>query len=108
MFTVVRNLAVDHHRARAVRPQETPPVDDVGLTVNDAIEPMLTTQVVLDALNQLKPAQRDAITLMHYRAYSIAQAAETLGVRPGTVKSRSHYAMRALRTILQSRGVLHP
>lgn len=108
LFTVVRNLAIDHHRARGIRPPETQPLDDLELSVDDAIDRILTTQIVLDALSQLAPTHREVLTLTYYRGYSVAQAAESLGIPPGTVKSRSYYALRALRDILQARGVVQP
>ncbi|MFD9077386.1 sigma-70 family RNA polymerase sigma factor [Streptomyces erythrochromogenes] len=108
LFTVVRNLAIDHHRARAVRPPESPPADDVNLPVDDAIDAILTTQVVLDALGRLTPPHREVIALVYYRGYSVAQAAQALGVPPGTVKSRSYYALRALRDTLRAKGITHP
>jgi RNA polymerase sigma-70 factor (ECF subfamily) len=36
----------------------------------------------------------------------VADAAERIGVPPGTVKSRTHYALRALRLVLQEMGVI--
>ena len=45
------------------------------------------------------------IRLMYYLEYSVAQAAEHLGIPQGTVKSRAFYAMRALRRALEARGV---
>jgi RNA polymerase sigma-70 factor (ECF subfamily) len=35
----------------------------------------------------------------------VADAADRLGIPPGTVKSRTHYALRALRLALEERGV---
>ena len=40
-----------------------------------------------------------------YRGRSVAEAAALLGVPPGTVKSRTHYALRSLRMILAEMGV---
>ncbi|MCX4993606.1 sigma-70 family RNA polymerase sigma factor [Streptomyces sp. NBC_00568] len=108
MFTVVRNLAVDHHRARSIRPRETQTTDDLDLPIDDAIDQILTSQVVLDALHQLTPQQREIITLAYYRGYTTAQSAEHLDIPPGTVKSRTYYALRALKTALHARGILHP
>lgn len=54
------------------------------------------------------PPHRDVIALVYYRGYSVAQAAQALGVPPGTVKSRSYYALRALRDTLRAKGITHP
>jgi RNA polymerase sigma-70 factor, ECF subfamily len=37
---------------------------------------------------------------LYYRGRSVAEAAKELGVPPGTVKSRSYYALRALRAVM--------
>ncbi len=42
---------------------------------------------------------------MYYQQQSVAQAAEHLGIPPGTVKSRTHHAVRALRGVLLTRGL---
>jgi RNA polymerase sigma-70 factor (ECF subfamily) len=40
----------------------------------------------------------------YYRGRSVNQAAQVLGIPAGTVKSRTYYALRALRLALQERG----
>jgi RNA polymerase sigma-70 factor (ECF subfamily) len=40
-----------------------------------------------------------------YQGRSVAEAAARLGVPPGTVKSRTHYALRSLRMALDEMGV---
>ena len=40
-----------------------------------------------------------------YRGLSTSEAAHVLGIPDGTVKSRAHYALRALRLALQEMGV---
>ncbi|WP_448321969.1 sigma-70 family RNA polymerase sigma factor [Streptomyces sp. CO7] len=105
LYTVVKNLVIDHHRARQIRPLELVPVKELG-PASDGTESALTSHVVLDALRDLNEQQRTVIQLMYYLECSVAQAAEHLGVPPGTVKSRAFYAMRALRRALADRGVL--
>lgn len=105
LFTVIRNLAIDHHRAQATRPPETPVVESLGLALDDPAERVLVKQVVIDALKRLPSGQREVIVLTFYRSYSIAQVSDYLGIPPGTVKSRAYYGLRALHDILRANGV---
>lgn len=106
LFTVVRNLVVDLHRARGKRPDESRSTDDIDLPVGDAVDRLLTSQVVLDALGRLSDQHREVVILTHYLGYSVNWTAEHLGIPPGTVKSRCYYAMRALEGTLRTEGVL--
>jgi RNA polymerase sigma-70 factor (ECF subfamily) len=45
---------------------------------------------------------RAVVVLHHYLDMPIDQVAETLGVPPGTVRSRLHYAMQGLRAALEA------
>ncbi len=105
LFTVARNVAVDAHRARKARPQE---VGDAALAVVpavDEIEQALDTWLVADGLAALSPDHRAVLVETYYRGRSVAEAAAVLGIPPGTVKSRTFYALRALRLALEERGV---
>ncbi|MEZ3182086.1 sigma-70 family RNA polymerase sigma factor [Streptomyces pimonensis] len=105
LFTVVRNLVIDHHRSRQIRPLELMPVEELD-AAREAPENLLTLHVVLEALQDLPEQQRTVIRLMYYLECSVAQAAEHLGIPPGTVKSRAFYAVRALRKALEERGAI--
>ncbi len=50
------------------------------------------------------PQQRDAIVQLYFRGCSMAEAAQSLGVPEGTVKSRVHYGLLALRSSSPGRG----
>jgi RNA polymerase sigma-70 factor (ECF subfamily) len=41
----------------------------------------------------------------YYVGQSVAELAKELAIPPGTVRSRLHYGMRALRLALRERGV---
>ncbi|MFH9402087.1 sigma-70 family RNA polymerase sigma factor [Streptomyces sp. NPDC017638] len=105
LFTVVRNLVIDHHRARQVRPLDLMAVEDLN-TSWDATESTITSHAVREALRELKEQHRTVIRLMYSLECSVAQAAEHLRIPPGTVKSRAFYAVRALREALERQGVL--
>ncbi|MFE3904424.1 sigma-70 family RNA polymerase sigma factor [Streptomyces sp. NPDC059153] len=105
LFTVLRNLVIDGHRARQARPPEDGEPELAHLPVSDGVDHMLTSQVLFDALRDLRPAQREVLLQVHYLGRSVNQTAEVLGVPPGTVKSRTYYAARALREALHSRGL---
>ena len=42
----------------------------------------------------------------YFNGRSVAEAARRLGIPEGTVKSRTHYALRALRLALEEMGVV--
>ncbi|MFD3720594.1 sigma-70 family RNA polymerase sigma factor [Streptomyces sp. NPDC058674] len=105
LFTVVRNLVIDHYRARQVRPLELVPVEELD-TSSDSTASTINSHVVVQALGELNEQQQTVIRLMYFLECSVNQAAEHLGIPPGTVKSRAFYAMRALRKALEKQGIL--
>jgi RNA polymerase sigma-70 factor (ECF subfamily) len=105
LFTVARNVAVDAHRARRSRPTE---VGDEALAIVpavDEIENALDSWLLADAMSGLSAEHRAVLVETYYRGRSVAEAAAVLGVPPGTVKSRTFYALRALKLALEERGV---
>jgi RNA polymerase sigma-70 factor (ECF subfamily) len=56
---------------------------------------------------RLSPEHRAVLVLHYYLGLTLSEVAETLGIPPGTVGSRLHYATRSLRAALESeaRGV---
>jgi RNA polymerase sigma-70 factor (ECF subfamily) len=53
----------------------------------------------------LSEAHRNVLLETYYRGRSVDEAAHTLGIPAGTVKSRTFYALKALRLAFQERGV---
>jgi len=105
LFTTARHLAIDAWRRRTARVGEVitdalpepPPVDETERAVE--------AWTIADALGKLSESHRRVIVECFYRGRSVAEAASVIGVPPGTVKSRTHYAMRALRLVLEEMGV---
>jgi RNA polymerase sigma-70 factor (ECF subfamily) len=104
LWTTVKHLVIDHHRAQRRRPVEWAPVEEVELAVPDQADRIVRSRLVHDALAGLTEQQREIIRLMYYAQWSISQVAERLDIPAGTVKSRSYYALRALRRALDSTG----
>ena len=102
LFRVARNVSIDAARARRIRPPETGIGEDiVRMPVpDDAVERMLTSATVRDALLELTPEHRTVLVELYYRGASAAETAARMGIPEGTVKSRVHYALRALRKAL--------
>lgn len=105
LFTVARHLAVDAHRARSARPQEVGDDALAVVPVADETERMLEAWLVEDALRALSAEHRAVLIETYYRGRSVAEASAALGVPAGTVKSRTYYALRALKVVLAERGV---
>jgi len=104
LFTVARNLVVDEARSAQRRhelPSDAPPDAATG----DATQGVLDRWLVADALAALSADHRAVVVGAYYGGRSVAELAAEQGVPPGTVKSRLHYALRALRLALQERGV---
>lgn len=104
LLTVARNIVTDRVRARAVRPPEVAESPERPPIERDHSESVVNTMVVLAALDQVSPEHREVLVELYYRGRSVSEAAAVLGVPPGTVKSRSYYALRALRTVLGGAG----
>jgi len=68
-----------------------------GQAAEDTAQQTADRQLVLAALRTLSTEHRQVLLECYFRGASAAEAAETLGVPLGTVKSRAYYALRALR-----------
>lgn len=102
LFTVARHLVVDDWR-RSRRRREllaAEPVEAVTAAEDDRV---LDRAVVAAALRSLSEQHRQVVVACYLQGLSVTEAAEVLGVPAGTVKSRCHYALRAMREALQER-----
>jgi len=67
----------------------------------DASEQVVDGPLVSAALGRLTQEHRDVLRECYFRGGSVAQAAHALGIAPGAVKSRTYYALRALRLAIE-------
>lgn len=106
LFGIARNVVADRRRRdrrralRAVPGVASEAVDD------DDLERVVEASLVVDALAALSPEHRSVIVAAYYDGQSVHEMAARFGVPEGTVKSRLHYGLRALRAGLEETGVL--
>jgi RNA polymerase sigma-70 factor (ECF subfamily) len=106
LLTVTRNLVIDRARARAARPPEADDVAQDAVATGDHAESVVNTVVVREALDQLSDEHRAVLVQVYLNGNTAAEAADALGIPAGTVRSRCHYALRALREWAQRDGLL--
>jgi RNA polymerase sigma-70 factor (ECF subfamily) len=100
---ILVNACMDHLRRRARRPQSMLP-DDPEIADRDALAGSADRDDIGRALGRLSPEHRAAVVLRYWADLSTDAIAERLGVPAGTVRSRLHYALGALRAELESQG----
>jgi RNA polymerase sigma-70 factor (ECF subfamily) len=103
LFTVARNIVIDDRRSARYRNEVAmaegadfrEPVDlqDTNTTIDRLM--------VRQALGQLSAEHRAVLWRSYYLGWTVARIAEDLQIPEGTVKSRLHYALGALRQNLQ-------
>lgn len=107
LCTVARNMIIDERRSARFRhvvaslDETTTPEQPTRDEVDTALDRML----IAEAMTHLSAEHRAVIERSYYRGWSTGQTADDLQIAEGTVKSRLHYAVRALRLSLQEMGV---
>src|SRR6201993_4692227 len=105
LFRVARNLLIDANRAARARPMSAPePLAEIG--TDSGLDEVLDRQLVFAALQHLSPAHQSVLVETFYRGETMATVARELGIPHGTVRSRLHYALDALRQHLQEHDAI--
>ncbi|WP_375498920.1 sigma-70 family RNA polymerase sigma factor [uncultured Jatrophihabitans sp.] len=103
LYTVAKRLVIDDWRtARSRRERVTGDVPE--RPVADYTQRVVDRHVVVQAMQTLSVEHRAVLHECYFRGSSVSEAAQALGIPPGTVKSRTHYALRALRLALEELG----
>jgi RNA polymerase sigma-70 factor, ECF subfamily len=107
LFRVARNLVIDLWRSDLKRPII---VGDDGVVstvpAKDQFESAVQSWDLAAAVRRLEPHQREVLTMVYLEDRTVADAARRLGIPAGTVKSRTHHALRALRVVLETQRTL--
>ena len=99
LFGVAHNTLRRHWRSR---PAEEPVADVTGLASGwdpwTAVDHRVDVESVLrHALAQLRPQQREILTLVAWEDLTVADAGRVLGMPPGSARRSLHQARMALR-----------
>ena len=113
LFAVAHNLAIDHLRRRQPESLDEPlpsgeTRSELTRSANPgALELLLSKEregIVLGAVSELPVAFREVITLRFEEEMKLEEIASVLSLPMGTVKTRLHRAMKALRIILERKS----
>jgi len=107
LFRVARNMIIDERRSSRFRHEVSSPdgPDALERSGPDEVSAALDRLLIADALTHLSSEHRAVVRRSYYLGWTIAQIADDLQIAEGTVKSRLHYALHALRLTLQEMGV---
>jgi RNA polymerase sigma-70 factor (ECF subfamily) len=97
---ILVNTCRDRIGQRRIRPLTF--ADPEPGTSPDHAEAFVRTDALERAMLSLSPKHRVVVALRYVGDYTLEEIAARTGERPGTVKSRLHYALRALRAELDA------
>ena len=97
IFTIARRLMIDRYRRR--RPEGADPAPG-SPTTDGEVDQLLVRLEIRAALAALSENHRQVLEFSYYGQLDQSEIAALLGVPVGTVKSRTHYALRSLKAIL--------
>ncbi|HUH06340.1 MAG TPA: sigma-70 family RNA polymerase sigma factor [Egibacteraceae bacterium] len=104
VFTIARTAVIDLHRRRS----RHAPVAEFADRADqrDELDRLLRAEMMRVALERLTPDHREVLDLAFFAGLTQADVAERLAVPLGTVKSRTYYALKALRLACDELGVV--
>jgi len=104
LLQICKNLARNKQRSlsrywHAVQRffQAHPDAHMVAAPIDEGFE----AQLLWQAVKQLRPAAQEIIYLRYFLGLSEVETAVSLDIAPGTVKSRTHRALKQLRTVIE-------
>jgi RNA polymerase sigma-70 factor (ECF subfamily) len=101
LFFIARNVIVDAQRAIQRTPRIVPAdvLDDTASPSSDPLDRLS----VIEGLAKLSPEHRAVLVNVHLEGRSYAEVEAESGVPAATLRSRSFYALRAMRDHLSER-----
>ena len=107
LYGVARNRIIDLRRRAAARPplaNHAAGLQEPG-ALDESFERAALRWQLSAALARLSPEHRQVVRMAHFEQLSMREIAEATDLPLGTVKSRTYYALRHLRLVLDEMGV---
>ena len=110
LFAIARNVVIDLARRRSARswanvPRQADLVERGVQPVPDTADRILEPWLVEEALGRLSVEHRFVIMETYIRGRSYEEVSRERGVPVGTLRSRTFYALKALRILMDEMGV---
>lgn len=106
VYAVARNAAIDLQRRAASRPLPSAvEIEDGEGDGEEQFERLILGLELRAAMEALSDKHRDTLVLYYEEDLTQPQIAQRLQVPLGTVKTRAHHALRALRKEMEVRGL---
>jgi len=111
LLSITHNMAIDEVRRRRRRPQKADSEDpesvlaavaDASTDIEEEVWLGSLRETIVEALETLPPAQREAIELAYFQGLTQREIAERLGDPLGTIKTRMRLGLQKLRDQLGS------
>jgi RNA polymerase sigma-70 factor (ECF subfamily) len=101
LFVIARNVIIDAQRAQQRTPRLVPAdvLDDSPALLDDPLDRL----AVIEGLAKLSEEHRAVLVDVHLEGRSYAEVEASTGVPAATLRSRSFYALRAMRDHLTER-----
>jgi RNA polymerase sigma-70 factor (ECF subfamily) len=105
LVTIARNIVLDHAKSARARLEvmtaETPELDVLATaSPEDAVIDAETYQLLLAAIEELNPEQRECVTLRFIQGLTISDTARRMGKNEGAIKALQHRAIRKLADMI--------
>jgi RNA polymerase sigma-70 factor (ECF subfamily) len=108
LFAITRNVVNNRRRRLAIRRfvgmDRIESLPDENASTDEHLHRKQQRKLVQSALECLPQKQREVIVLMDLEERSANEASDMLGVPPGTIYSRLHYARKAFTSALKSQN----
>lgn len=108
LYRIARNVVIDFTRKRKFDQVD---IDDqyslsaVGTLPEDAVANALQMKGVMNALDRLKPIEREIVTLRFLMGMSHQEIAQIVDKKPGTVRVTQLRALKTLKVLLEADGI---